>query len=206
MARGLTQRQQEILAFIKGFIGERGYPPTVREIGAHFGIEPSSVFDHLKALERKGYLRRGSAHRSLELLEWADRGQSLKRLRAIPILGRIAVGKPLLAVEHLEETLLIDPEWVGEAEVFCLRVQGDSLIGAHIQEGDYALVRRQETADSGDLVVALLDEEATIKRFVKQGEVLLLQPEHPDLEPLVIKPGEARVQILGKVIGILRKL
>src|SRR3989304_5647057 len=171
MAQGLTPRQREVLEFIKRFLDEQGYPPTVREIGGHFAFVPRSVFDHLKALERKGYLKReATKSRSLQIMDPAFPGRRLARPREVPIVGRVAAGRPLLAVENLEGAVPLPAEWTNGGEVFLLRVQGDSMVGAHILPGDLALVRRQESAESGDIVVALVDEEATIKRFQRSGE------------------------------------
>ena len=206
MAQGLTPRQREVLEFIKRFLDEQGYPPTVREIGGHFGFVPRSVFDHLKALERKGYLKReATKSRSLQIMDPAFPGRRLARPREVPIVGRVAAGRPLLAVENLEGAVFLPAEWTNGGEVFLLRVQGDSMVGAHILPGDLALVRRQESAESGDIVVALVEEEATIKRFQRSGETVTLLPENPALAPLTFGPG-ARLEILGKVIGVFRRL
>ena len=177
----LTARQREVLEFVRQFMAKAGYPPTVREIGAHFGFVPRSIFDHLKALERKGYLRRdGAKSRSLQILESGSPviQQSAIRnpqsYRELPILGRVAAGLPLLSDQNLEGTSVVPGDWVNGDEAFLLKVQGDSMIGAHICPGDQALVRRQSTAENGDIVVALLNDEATIKRifFRPDGVVL----------------------------------
>jgi repressor LexA len=204
--RPLTARQREVLNFVRAFAVEQGYPPTVREIGAHFGFVPRSVFDHLKALERKGYLRRRSSKsRSLEIL---DEGGSPARPRgvAVPILGRVAAGDPLLAVQNIEGSLWLSPEWVNGGETFLLRVQGESMVDAHILPGDYALVRRQAAAGHGDIVVALLNEEATVKRLLFKGDQILLKPENPAMKPIAMRRADPRLQIVGKVIGVLRRL
>lgn len=204
--RPLTARQREVLNFVRGFAVNHGYPPTVREIGEHFGFVPRSVFDHLKALERKGYLRRRSSKaRSLEIL---DGGGSPLRPRGVevPIVGRVAAGEPLLAVQNLEGSLWLSPDWVNGGETFLLRVQGESMVEAHILPGDYALVRRQPAAEHGDIVVALLNDEATVKRLLFKGEQILLKPENPAMKPIAVRRGDPRLQIVGKVIGVLRKL
>lgn len=206
MAQGLTPRQREVLEFIKRFLDEHGYPPTVREIGRHFGFVPRSVFDHLKALERKGYLKReATKSRSLQITDPTSPGRRPTRPREVPIVGRVAAGRPLLAVENLEGTVSLPADWINGGDVFLLRVHGDSMVGAHILPGDLALVRRQETAENGDIVVALVDEEATLKRFQRSGETLTLLPENPALTPLTFTPG-TRIEILGKVIGVIRRL
>ena len=209
----LTARQREVLDFIRRFIKDAGYPPTVREIGAHFGFVPRSVFDHLKALERKGYLRRtASKSRSLQILDPLGVAQSVSPnwapgpSRELPILGRVAAGDPLLADENVEGTLTIARDWVNGDEAFFLKVQGESMINAHILPGDYALVRRQATAETGEIVVALVNGEATIKRVVIKKDVVILQPEHPSMPPIHVRRGEKNFQIVGKVVGILRKL
>jgi repressor LexA len=200
----LTQRQQEVLDFIQTFSEAHGVPPTVREIGGRFRVTPRAAFDHLRALERKGYLRRrsteGRTSRALTLAVPA------RAAREVPILGRIAAGAPLLAEENREGTLPLDPGWVGGRgdEVFGLRVHGESMINAHIVEGDLVLVRRQDHAQAGDIVVALVDGEATVKRFGREPHAVVLKPEHPTMAPIVVREGEKDVRILGKVVGLVR--
>lgn len=202
--RELTGRQREILAFIRVFSQQHGVPPTVREIGARFRVTPRAAFDHLRALERKGALRRRpAASRTSRVLTLADHGPAL---REVPVLGRIAAGAPLLAEENREGSLPIGTEWLagkGE-EIFALRVRGDSMINAHIVEGDLVLVRRQTSAEPGDVVVALLDNEATVKRLGRQGDAVMLRPEHPTMPPIVVRPGQKEFKILGKVVGLVR--
>jgi repressor LexA len=209
----LTARQREVLEFVRQFMAKAGYPPTVREIGAHFGFVPRSIFDHLKALERKGYLRRdGAKSRSLHLLESGSPSNSQSAIRnpqsyrEIPILGRVAAGQPLLSDQNLEGTSVVPQDWVNGDEAFLLKVQGDSMIGAHICPGDQALVRSQSTAENGDIVVALLNDEATVKRIFFRPDGIVLQPENPSMAPIQVKKNEKSFQIVGKVIGILRKL
>ncbi len=209
----LTSRQREIFNFIRAFIRERGYPPSVREIGEHFHIYPRAVFDHLKALEKKGYLRRrGSKSRGLEILIFQGAGPSREHLRRegrvlireIPVLGRVAAGKPTLAVEHVEGTIPLPTEWVKGKEVFLLRVKGDSM-SPYILPNDYVVVRSQPSAENGDVVVTLVGEEATVKRFFKKGRKIELKPENERWETIQIEEGSGEVQILGKVIGLFRK-
>lgn len=203
--KGLTDRQREILGFIRAFIHRHGLPPTVREVGERFHVTPRAAFDHIRALERKGALqRRVTAKRSSRALTLADDRRS--PFRAVPVLGRIAAGAPLLAEENWEGSVPIDASWLqtkGE-DLFALRVRGESMVNAHIVEGDLVLVRKQENAQSGDIVVALLDNEATVKRFGREGDAVVLRAEHPILPPIVVRPGERDVKILGKVIGLLR--
>jgi repressor LexA len=208
----LTVRQREVLEFIRHFMTQAGYPPTVREIGAHFGFVPRSVFDHLKALERKGYLRRtASKSRSLQILDASGAAQPVSPgrtpgpIRELPILGRVAAGEPLLAEENVEGAFPISRDWVNGDEAFILKVQGESMINAHILPGDYALVRRQATAENGEIVVALVNDEATVKRVFFKKDVVVLQPEHPTMAPIQVRRGEKSFQILGKVVGILRR-
>jgi len=202
MAGPLTERQRAVLECIQTFLKERGLPPTVREIGEQLGLDPHAVHDHLKALERKGYVKRESTKaRSLRLLHAVQEGAG----RPIPIVGRVQAGLPLLAVENVEGTLPVAEEWLGGAEAFFLKVKGESMVGAHIQDGDYVLVRRQDTAEDGEIVVALLDDEATIKRLIRRGGSILLQPENPSMAPIKVEEGRDRFRILGKVIGVFRK-
>ncbi len=208
----LTARQREILEFIRKFTAQAGYPPTVREIGAHFGFVPRSVFDHLKALERKGYLRReATKSRSLQILDapgaLPPEGTTRPAVpsREIPVLGRVAAGQPLLSEQNVEGTFILPREWVNGDEAFLLKVQGESMIGAHILPGDHALVRRQASAENGDIVVALVDDEATVKRIFFRSDAIILQPENPGMPSIRVTPGEQSFQILGKVVGILRR-
>ncbi len=213
--RPLTARQREVLDFVRNFAAQYGYPPTVREIGAHFGFVPRSVFDHLEALEKKGYLRRrrektaggrrSSKSRSLEILD-ARGAPARPRGVEVPILGRVAAGEPLLAVQNIEGSLWLSPEFVNGGETFLLRVQGDSMVEAHILPGDYALVRRQPTAEHGEIVVALLNDEATVKRLLFRGDHVLLKPENAGMKAIALPQGDPRLRIVGKVIGILRRL
>jgi len=207
--RELTARQRDVLNFIRGFTARHGVPPTVREIGEKFRVTPRAAFDHLRALERKGMLQRraspGRTARGLTLTEAAGgRSQSV----GVPILGRIAAGQPLLAEENREGELPIATGALpGRGEdLFALRVRGESMISAHICDGDLVLVRRQDSAQLNDIVVALVEsdagDEATVKRFQRDGERVVLKPEHPTMTPIVV---DARaVRILGKVVGLLR--
>ena len=208
--RELTDRQQEVLGFIRSFTARHGVPPTVREIGARFHVTPRAAFDHLRALERKGALqRRASAGRTSRALTVAGAAPA-GRYHPVPVLGRIAAGLPLLAEENREGDLPIAPSALagGGEGVFALRVRGDSMINAHICDGDLVIVRRQESAQPHDIVVALVgaggEAEATVKRFLRDGERVVLKPEHPTMAPIVIEPGEREVRVLGKVVGVLR--
>lgn len=205
--RELTSRQRDVLSFITAFSARHGVPPTVREIGEKFKVTPRAAFDHLKALERKGALKRriGPGRTSRALTPTAAPG-----FHAVPILGRVAAGTPLLAEENREGDLPLAPSALGGRgeDVFALRVRGDSMIEAHICDGDLVLVRRQESASPNDIVVAMVgdgpESEATVKRFLRDGPRVVLKPENRAMAPIVIDPGQRRVQIVGKVIGLLR--
>jgi len=207
--RELTDRQREVLSFIRTFTVRHGVPPTVREIGARFRVTPRAAFDHLRALERKGALqRRASAGRTSRALTVT--GMPAGGYQPVPILGRIAAGLPLLAEENREGELPVAASALpgGGEDVFALRVHGESMIDAHICDGDLVLVRRQDSAQPTDIVVALLgdgdDAEATVKRYFRDGARVVLKPEHPTMGPIVIDPREREVRVLGKVIGVLR--
>jgi repressor LexA len=207
----LTLRQREIFDFIRAFIKERGYPPSVREIGEHFHIYPRAAFDHLKALERKGYVkRRGSMSRGLELLVYPGyepRGSHEKSplTREIPILGRIAAGKPTLAVENIEGTLSLPLEWTKEGETFLLKISGESM-SPYILPGDFVVVRSQPSAENGDIVAILIGEEATVKRFFKKEGSIELKPDNERWETIRIEEGSEEITLLGKVTGVFRKI
>jgi repressor LexA len=211
----LTARQREVLEFIRVFGERHGVPPTVREIGEKFGFTARAAFDHLRALERKGMLERRvtgkRASRTLVLPahKGARRAEPAGSASAgIPLVGRIAAGAPITAVENLEDTIPLRPDWLGTGglDVFALRVHGDSMIDAHIMSGDLVLVRKQETAGSGDIVAAMLDGEATVKRLAREGGAVVLRPEHPTMKPIVVEPGRGDFRILGKVVGIVRQM
>ncbi len=206
--RDLTARQREVLAFIRSFTERHGAPPTVREIGERFGFTARAAFDHLRALERKGMLhRRVTGKRVSRTLVLPDRGAGRRpAMREIPVLGRIAAGTPVFAEENREDAIPVRAEWFARKgeDLFALRVRGDSMINAHIMDGDLVLVRRQETAQPGEVVAALLDNEATVKRLGREGEAVVLRPEHPTMKPIVVEPGRGDFRILGKVVGLIR--
>jgi repressor LexA len=201
----LTPRQREILDFVKGFTLENGYPPSVREIGCHFHIYPRAAFDHLKALERKGYLRRRqTTSRGIEILDFTERRTGIST-REVPILGRVAAGKPTLAVENIEDVVPLARDWAEGEEVFLLQVKGKSMF-PYILPGDYVLVRCQSSADNGDVVVALIGDEATVKRFFLKGGEVILKPDNEAWEAVTVRGGDRGFQILGRVIGIFRRV
>jgi repressor LexA len=200
----LTKRQQEIFDFIKQYSNKHGYPPTVRDIGKAVGLASSStVHAHLANLERIGLLRRDpSKPRAIELLDRAVEG--VKSLvtpsDGLPLVGAVAAGQPILAEENIEDHIVVPSEAGGGSGEFMLRVRGDSMINAGILDGDLVVVQRQETAVDGEIVVALVGEEATVKRFFREEDHIRLQPENDLLEPIRSR----EVQIIGKVVGLLR--
>jgi repressor LexA len=209
----MTARQREVLEFMRVFGERHGVPPTVREIGERFRFTARAAFDHLRALERKGMLERRvtgkRASRTLVLpAHKGARRSEPATSPGIPLLGRIAAGAPITAVENHEDTIPLRPDWLGTGgqDVFALRVRGDSMIEAHIMDGDLVLVRHQETAGSGDIVAAMLDGEATVKRFSRESGAVVLRPEHPTMKPIVVEAGRGDFRILGKVVGIMRQI
>jgi repressor LexA len=213
----LSKRQREIYDFVLGYVDQHGYPPTVREIGEAVGLaSPSTVHAHLANLERAGYVKRDPTKpRALELLAreravastGRARGASGREPRVLPLVGEIAAGGPLLAEENVEDYLAVPEPLSRGGEEFLLRVKGESMVEAGILPGDYVVVRRQATAQNGDIVVALAGEdeateEATVKRFFRQDGRVRLQPENSALEPLF----PDHVTILGKVIGVFRSV
>ena len=206
MEKELTRRQKEVLDFLKNFLGEMGFPPTLREIASHLGVKgPRGPHKALRILERKGYLRRVSGgSRALEIIG-VSLGQAGEVL-SVPVVGRVRAGEPILAVENVEGYIRLDRSLLSSENVFLLRVQGDSMVEAHIQDGDFALVKPQPNAENGEIVVALIEDEATIKRIFKKRDLIRLEAANPAMEPIVVKKGEKRVKIVGKVVGIFRKL
>lgn len=224
MTEPLTERQEKILSFIKKSIQEQGYPPTIREIGEHFGIRSTNgVNDHLKALERKGYLMRGELKsRALSVIDGGRSGARFPRLGRrelsavgdgevveIPVVGKVAAGEPILAQENITDHVRIDSVLLGEGgrKVFALRVTGDSMIGDGILDGDYIFVRKQLQAPPGEIVVAMIEDEATVKRFYPEGDRIRFQPSNPRLKPIYVNRDDFReTQIIGVVVGVYRKM
>lgn len=205
--RELTTRQQEVLAFIRSFVARHGLPPTVREIGERFQVTPRAAFDHLRALERKGVLqRRASVGRTSRALVPYDSPARPAAFRGVPILGRIAAGEPLLAEENREGELPLAPSALpgGADNMFALRVRGDSMIEAHICDGDLVLVRGQDSAEPNDIVVAMMGTDATVKRFTRDGRLVVLKPENRTMAPIIVDPAAQEFRILGKVVAVLR--
>jgi repressor LexA len=225
----LTDRQLEVLRFIARQSEEQGYPPTIREIGEALDIRSTNgVNDHLKALERKGYLSRdpvksraliptdrarealGGRSGGAQVIPFAPRGpaRGASRLVEVPIVGRVAAGQPILAEERIEDTVQVDSFFLGAGrKVYGLRVQGDSMIGDGILPGDYVFVRKQLTAEDGDIVVAMIDDEATVKRVYFEGDRVRFQPSNPRMAPIYVREQDFRsTMLLGVVVGIYRKL
>ena len=209
----LTKRQQEIFDFIKSYSSKHGYPPTVRDIGKAVGLASSStVHAHLANLEKAGLLRRDpSKPRALELLDRAVGGvrdtvsqgvQSIVGATGLPVVGQVAAGEPILAEENIEDYVQVPAEAGGESGQFILKVRGESMIDAGILEGDFVVVRKQETASDGEIIVARVGEEATVKRFFREADHIRLQPENPTMEPIRTR----EVEILGKVVGLFRSV
>ena len=197
----LTDRQQAILDFINEYVESNGFPPSVREIGRHFGIYPATVQDHISALERKGQLQK----KRFQSRTLSVPASSRKRFpNGIPIVGRVAAGQPLLAQENIEDMIQLPKQWA-PAGAFLLKVQGNSMEGAHILDGDYVLVHPQSTAANGEIVVALIGDEATVKRFYRTERGITLNAENPKFEPIEIERSEAATfNIVGRVMGVLR--
>ena len=205
----LTKRQQEIFDFIGKYSAKYGYPPTVRDIGKAVGLASSStVHAHLANLEKIGLLRRDpSKPRAIELLDRAvgsavDSVRGIVRSEGLPLLGAVAAGQPMLAEENIEDYVAV-PEIAGGSDgQYLLQIRGDSMKGAGILEGDYVVVRPQDTAEDGEIIVALLGEEATVKRFFRESDHIRLQPENEAMEPIRSK----EVQVLGRVVGLMRSV
>ena len=213
----LTDRQKEILSFIVKESEERGFPPTIREIGEEMDIRSTNgVNDHLKALERKGYLTRGEQQsRSLvptkraRLVLGISSGRRDPNMIDVPLLGKVAAGQPLLAFENVEDSVRIDSFLLGGVgrEVFALRVKGQSMIDDGIHDGDYLFVKKTPSAHPGEIVVALIEDEATVKRYFPEGDRIRFQPANKDMEPIYVKKSDFKqTQILGQVVGVYRRL
>lgn len=209
MRSNLTKRQNQILDFILSEISRKGYPPSVREIGQAVGLSSSStVHSHLAALEKKGFIRRDPTKpRALEVLE--NKGQLNtapeeinSHYRNLPLIGQVAAGVPILAEENVEDVLSVPAELTTDEGNFLLRVRGESMIEAGILDGDLIIIREQKTANNGDIVVAMIEDEATVKRFFRHGDRIVLKPENRTMEPIIARD----VVIVGKAIGLLRRL
>ena len=208
MRKALTRRQQEIFDFIAETIRGKGYPPTIREIMDAFGIASTNgVRTTLAALEKKGYIRRRPMlSRGIELTDFVERDvPGTTELREIPLIGRVAAGEPILATENVEGTLAVDRSFVPSDEVFALKVSGESMQDAGIMNGDYVLARQQQTANQGDIVVAVIGEEATVKRYYLDAGGIRLMPENETFEPILVDPTQEDFRIAGKIVGLMRR-
>ena len=203
MAYGkITKKQEEILEYIKDQIMNRGFPPAVREICEAVNLKStSSVHAHLETLEKNGYIRRDPTKpRAIEILD--DNFNMVRReLVNVPVVGRVAAGEPILATENVESYFPVPAEYVPKNPTFMLTVKGDSMINAGIFDGDQVLVKQQATAENGDMVVALVDDSATVKTFYKENGYYRLQPENDNMDPIIVT---GNLQILGKVFGVFR--
>jgi len=196
----ISTRQQEILDYIRDMVADRGYPPSVREIGEAVGLSsPSTVHSHLSTLEATGHLRRDPTKpRAIEVLD----EDSPSNIRKVPLVGRIAAGSPILAEEDIEEVYPLPTELVGDGPLFMLRVKGESMINAGILDGDFVVIRRQPDALDGEIVAALIDgEEATVKRLQRRDGAVILHSENPAFDPMVFTEG---VELIGKVVTVMR--
>ena len=212
-ANGLNKRERAILKFIEKQIKENGYPPSVREIGKAVGLSSTAtVHGYLAKLEQKGYIKKESQKgRTLRLLKNDEPYEQMKMSKDfysgkemvnVPVVGKITAGAPILAVENVTDTFPIPIDFVGNSESFMLVVRGESMIEAGILNGDYILVKKQNTANNGEIVVALIDDEATVKTFYKEKNHIRLQPENSTMEPIIVPD----CKILGKVAGVFRKM
>lgn len=202
---GLSDKQIKILQYIKDELTLRGYPPSIREICKAVGLSStSSVHAHLNTLEEKGYIKKGNnKRRAIELIDVDDICCDMprKEIINIPIIGTVTAGQPILAVENVEDTLPISIDFVGNDDSYALKVKGESMIEAGILDGDYVIVNQQHTANNGDIVVALIDDEATVKTFYKEKDHIRLQPENSSMDPILVK----EPYILGVVKAIVRR-
>ncbi|MGI5878932.1 MAG: transcriptional repressor LexA [Christensenellales bacterium] len=198
----LSGKQKKVFLYLKTFIEEKGYPPSVREICDAVGAKSTStVHGHLNRLEKRGLIRRDpSKPRAIEILD--EDAEARSKSMTVPIVGRVTAGEPILAYENIEEYIPLPASLVRDENSFVLQIRGDSMIGAGIMNDDYVIVRRQNYADDGDIVVALLGDEATVKRFFYENKNVRLQPENPAMEPIITRD----VTILGKVTGLFRRI
>ena len=204
MRKDLTYRQRQIMQYIVQHIESHGYPPTVREIGEAVSLSSSStVHAHLRNLEDKGLIRRDAVlTRAIKVVTGAIEAAKPRRLISLPIVGRVAAGKPVLAVEDIEDVFQAPQDFWGDGASFMLRVDGDSMIEDGIHDGDYVIVRRQPVAENGDTIVAMVDNEATVKRFYKESGRIRLQPANSQMQPMFLDD----VTVVGRVIGLLRRM
>ena len=215
MSEKLTKKQKAVLECIEDCIAKKGYGPTVREICAEIGLSsPSTVHVHLKALEEKGYIERDPLKSRSIILKQNDQGQPVGRNEGnvlspsfsktidVPLVGNVAAGEPILAEENITETMSLPIDIVGDSASFMLSVRGESMIEAGINDGDYVVVKQQQTANNGDIVVAIIEDGATVKTFYKESDHIRLQPENSTMEPIIV----TNCAIAGKVVAVFRRL
>ncbi len=207
--RDLTDKQKSLLDYIVSVQRVSGYPPSIKEIASHFGYKSlTSVVDHLNALERKGLINRQGGARTISItVKGADVSQLTDEstVTLVPLIGKVAAGEPICAVENIEEYFAIDKRLVRYGNAFILRVSGDSMINAHIEHGDMVLVKPQATAENNDIIVAIIGNEATVKRFIVRKNYIELKPENEAMSPIKVSLEDQSFRIAGKVIGIFRK-
>jgi repressor LexA len=204
MTRGLTDKQERILNFIVEYVEDKGYPPSIREIGTAFEISSlRGVTVHLDALERKGYIKRANTSRSITVIGRTGATSPKRNVTFLPLVGTIAAGMPITATENIESMVPVPQEMVSTVQgAFVLRVKGDSMVDAHITDGDFVVIKPQQTAQNGDLVAAMLEDEATVKTFEQSGSSTRLLPANPNYEPIDFSREGSRV--IGRVIGLIR--
>ena len=201
--RELTEKQRQVFEYLERYISEQGYPPTIRELGETFDISSKAASDHLKAIEKKGYIRCGqNRSRAIELLKFSQNGprSALEGVVSIPLVGQVAAGLPLVAEENIEEHLSFPKSMFKGDNLFALRVTGDSMKDAGILDKDIAILQKQSTAKNGDIVVALVEDEATLKYFYKNEKRICLQPANPSYKPIYVR----NTILLGKLVGLYR--
>jgi repressor LexA len=202
--KDLTEKQRGILEYIYAFTQNQGYPPTIREIADRFEITPKGAYDHLKAIEKKGYIKcEKNRSRAIDILRMPDGSlpATAESTVRIPLVGRVAAGTPILAEENIEEYLTFPKAMVKDENIFALRVQGDSMVEAGIRDGDIAVIKKANTADNGDIVVALIDDEATLKYFYKEKTRIRLEPANAKYRPIYT----THAMILGRLSGLYRQ-
>ncbi len=205
----LTSKQKQVLEAIRTYQAENGYPPTVRELAEMFGqASTAGIHKILLLLQQKGVLRKGEGgkSRSLNVVDDRDAKAAAEgRARSFPILGKVVAGMPELAVEEREGDLYLDSDWVGKEDIFLLRVRGHSMVDANIYENDLLIVQMTQSCHNGDIIIAMLDDEATVKRFFSERDRIRLQPENPTMQPIYVNKHDPSFRIIGRVKGLLRR-
>jgi repressor LexA len=197
----LTERQDEVLNFIINVMKEKGFPPTIREIADQFSITAKGAYDHLKAVEKKGYIKTSkNQSRAIEILKPSANEEIPVTASSIPLIGRVAAGLPILAQENIEDHITVPNDLVNKGTLYALRVVGDSMVNAGIMDGDIAIIQKKETAKNGEIIVAMVEEEATLKAYYKETDHIRLEARNKAYKPIRSK----KVQVLGKLIGIHR--